>query len=124
MEKLKKRSNPPLFELSFNGVRQFRPGAVVYVALCMLHLLFMAASLYQIVYPHHMAALIGDVPFLLIFIVLVGAYLAFLLFSLLAHGKGVLLNVWGHMLLLFEGCTGFLMELSLKCYTKVLTVLT
>lgn len=119
MEKLKKRHNPLLLELSFNAIRQFRTTAIVYLGMCVLHLLLLALAIFQIVNPTATAAIMQGFPFVLVFTILAGGYLCFLLFGVLAHGKGVLLNLWGHLLLFFDGCSGLLIELSMKCYANV-----
>lgn len=119
MEKLKKRSNPFFFELAFSGVRQFRSPTILYLALCSLHLLLMGFSTYQVVERQTLTAVFAGFPFFLVYVVLAGSYLGFLLFSLLAHGRSILLNVWGHLLLFFDGCSGLLLELSFKCYANV-----
>jgi hypothetical protein len=79
--------------------------------------------MFQIFNPQMVQNLISNLPFLVIFAAVAAVaavYMSFLLFSLLAHGKGILLNLWGHILLLLDACTGILIELSLKCFCNVL----
>lgn len=88
---------------------------LIYLAINSPHVLLLVYSVYQIVDPPQVAALTAQLPLLLVFAFAAGAYLLFLVFSLLVFGKGVLLNMWGHLLLFFEAISGLFVELVFKC---------
>jgi hypothetical protein len=88
---------------------------LVYLAISSPNILLLIYSVYQITDPIPLSKLTASLPLMIIFSIAASTYLAFLLFSLLVFGKGVLFNIWGHLLLFFEAISGLFIEMSFKC---------
>lgn len=61
-----------------------------------------------------------DLPYNTVFIILSSTYGLFVMVTLLAYSRGVLLNFWGYFLLLLEAILGLVTEVGVKCFSNVI----
>lgn len=106
MERLKKKHSDILFDVGFNGITNFRSSIPMLSLLHVPHLVLIIFNLYRIIEPDYAQQFITTLPHFIVFSSLCGSYIVFIVLTLFCHSKRILLNVWGHLLLLFDSLSG------------------